>query len=378
MEGSAHEQSRRRFDDDLVGLALKALAGMFDKQAALFSQKAHLRGDGYANLGANSQYTAMSLAGILRQTAVSPDSVVPVGRVLDRLHEIAAAGANPAVRGLVLWVSALSGDARGEQLLAGLTETQALERLDSATLGHMLHGLAQGAEAYSGRSGAAVDAGRRCAAELLSRFSARADLFAPISRPTGLRSAAGKRLTSFASQVYPLHGLASYYRLSGEAPDPALRRTAERLVAAQGSLGQWWWLYSTASRAVLEGYPVYSVHQDGMAYMALVPLEGLGQGSYGGPLALGLEWLYERNELSASLVGREPAFVCRNIQRVGSDADAPFGISRANLLKVVARSLPLAPKRDHVTAAPEELEVLRECRSYHLGWLLYASALVAE
>jgi hypothetical protein len=378
MEEPAHARSRRRFDEDLVGLALKALPAMFDERTALFSQKAHVRGDGYANLGSNSQYTAMSLAGILRQTAVSPDGVVPVGRVLDRLHEVAAAGANLAVRGLVLWVSALTGDSRGEQLLAGLAGTQGLERLDSATLGHMLHGLAQGAEAYPGRSAAAVEAGRRCAAELLSRFSAKADLFAPIARPTGLRSAAGKRLTSFASQVYPLHGLASYYRLSGEAPDPALRRAGERLVDAQGALGQWWWLYSTGSRAVLEGYPVYSVHQDGMAYMALVPLEGLGQGSYAAPLALGLEWLYESNELATSLVGREPAFVCRNIQRLGSDADAPFGISRNNFLRVVARSLPLAPKRDHVTVAPEELEVLRECRSYHLGWLLYASALVAE
>lgn len=351
---------------------------MFDEGTGLFSQKAHVRDGAHANTGSNSLYTAMSTAGILKQAAVSPESVVPVGRVLDTLQGIAAAGAAPAFQGILLWVSVLAGDSRGERLVGTLAEPRDLTRLDSATLGHMLHGLAIGAGAYPEKSGVAAEASRRCAAELLTRFSPKADLFRPIARPTGLRSSAGRRLTSFASQVYPLHGLATYYRLVGDAPDPALRRVGERLVDAQGPLGQWWWLYSTTTRTVLEGYPVYSVHQDGMAYMALVPLEQLGEGSFAWPLALGLEWLFEQNELSTSLVSQEPPFICRNIQRAGSDADAPFGISRGNLTRVFARSLLPALVNDRATARPETLEVLRECRSYHLGWLLYASALIAE
>jgi hypothetical protein len=196
-------------------------------------------------------------------------------------------------------------------------------------------------------------------------------------RPSGLRTLLGARITSFASQVYPLLGLASLYAYRGETPPPALRQTAEHLVEAQGPLGQWWWLYSPSTATVLEGYPVYSVHQDGMAFMGLVPVEKLGEGSYREALALGVDWLYERNELSLALVEEEPAFICRNIQRVGSDADAAFGISRSNFYRTVARSLRPGSVDDQIRAAPGQLEPLRECRSYHLGWLLYAYALIA-
>jgi hypothetical protein len=113
-----------------------------------------------------------------------------------------------------------------------------------------------------------------------------------------------------------------------------------------------------------------------MAFMALLPVEALGEGSYREPLARGLEWLSGPNELSTDLVRRDPAIVFRNIQRVGSDADAMFGISRTNLARVIARSL--RPGSDHVVAEPSELEVLHECRPYHLGWLLHAYALSAE
>src|SRR4029077_12931545 len=142
-----------------------------------------------------------------------------------------------------------------------------------------------------------------------------------------------------------------------------------------GPLGQWWWLYSPSTATVLEGYPVYSVHQDGMAFMGLVPVEQLGEGSYREALALGLDWLDQRNELSLALVEEEPPFICRNIQRVGSDADAAFGISRGNLARAVARSWRPGSVSDQTEVAPEQLEPLRECRSYHLGWLLYACAL---
>ena len=53
-----------------------------------------------------------------------------------------------------------------------------------------------------------------------------------------------------------------------------------------------------------------------------------------------------------------------------------FGISRANLARVVARSL--RPGADHTVAEPGALEVLHECRPYHLGWLLHAFALAGE
>lgn len=354
-------------------LSLEALPAMFDPASGLFCQKAVLAGDRPVAQGSNPFYTAMTVVGIVR--AGLPAQDLPVGAALDALHG-AAAAARPELVAEIVWASVVAGDRRGEALARALAERDDVARCDSAGLGHVVNALALAAEAYPQLSAVAIGSCRRWVAELLDRFSPAADLFAPFGGPTGIRSAILQRVTSFAAQVYPLHGLAAYHRVSGEALPAALNRAAERIVDAQGPLGQWWWLYSTKSRAVLEGYPVYSVHQDGMAFMALLPLEALGVGSYQQPLALGLEWLSERNELSTDLVRRDPPIIFRNIQRRGSDADAMFGISRANLARVASRSL--HPTSDHVAADPRDLEVLRECRPYHLGWLLYAYSLAGE
>jgi hypothetical protein len=371
VSGDAADNLRRRFAE-LAPPSLAALGGMLDEETGLFSHKAHVEGDGYRNSGANPLYTAMSLAGILRYQGETAEGVFPVRTILDALHRSAPDG-GASLQGLVVWVSILAGDARGEEVAAGLIGLRELDRLDSATLGNALHGLAQAAETYPRLRDGAAAAAEQIAEELFRRFAPRADLFRPVRRASGVRSAVGRLMTSFASQVYPLHGLASYARLVG-GPDPRLGRVAARLVDVQGELGQWWWLYSSESRRIVEGYPVYSVHQDGMAFMALSPLEELGVGDYRDALALGLDWLWS-NELGTSMVSASPPFICRAIQRRGSDPDAPYGIVPSNYVAAAARSLAPALTSDRHQVDPENLEVLRECRSYHLGWLLYAATL---
>jgi hypothetical protein len=364
---------------ELAGVALRALPQMYDEQSGLFSQKALPQGDRLVNRGQNAYYSAASLVGILAQPAVSPDAVVPVGKTLDALQAACDADHGGSLLSTTLWAGALAGDARAVRLVASLGQSLEVKRAESATLGQVLHGLVVGADAFPEARDAALDLARRCATELLDRHSARSRVFRALPRrPSGLRTTLGVRITSFASQVYPLLGLSSLYAYSGERPSPVLRQTAEFLVEAQGPLGQWWWLYSPSDATVLEGYPVYSVHQDGMAFMGLVSVERLGEGSYAKALALGLDWLDGRNELSLELVAEEPPFICRNIQRVGSDADAVFGIGRGNMARVVARSWHPGSVGDQTEVAPQQLEPLRECRSYHLGWLLYAYALSDE
>jgi hypothetical protein len=357
----------------LAELSLEALPSMFDGGSGLFCQKTVAEGELLSNRGSNVHYTATTTVGILRQPDRDPESVFPLGRALDALHDAVNTATRPGLLAEIVWAMALAEDPRGAPLAQELARREDFAGCDSAALGNVVNGLAIAAEAYPQQSGPAMESCRRWAVELLERFSPAAELFGPIGRPTGVRSGLLRRLTSFAAQVYPLHGLAAYHRVSGEAPAPALARVADRIVDAQGPLGQWWWLYSTKGKTILEGYPVYSVHQDGMAFMALLPLEALGVGDYRKPLALGLDWLSKRNELLTDLVRRDPPIVFRNIQRVGSDADAMFGISRRNLAQVVARSL--RPGVDHTTADPSTLEVLHECRPYHLGWVLYARAL---
>ena len=70
------------------------------------------------------------------------------------------------------------------------------------------------------------------------------------------------------------------------------RAAPRRSVARQGPAGQWWWHYDRRTGRVVERYPVYAVHQDAMAPMALLALERRGAASTcATPIARGLAWL---------------------------------------------------------------------------------------
>lgn len=362
--------------EDVARVARLALPSMYDGAADLFSHKTLVKDGAYVNQGQNLHYSAIALVGLLLDSGGSLDGVIPIGPLLDRIHA-AAGDAHPTALGNLLWACSLTADGRAGGVLDMMDQKLRPAQLDSASLGSVLNGLSTAAMAFPAMADRIRRPAEACREELLARFLDGPDVFRGMPlRPTGFRSALAREVASFAAQVYPLHGLAAHYAWTQATPAPALARVAERLVEAQGALGQWWWLYSTRRRAVLEGYPVYSVHQDGMAFMGLVPLEGLGLGSYRKALDLGVSWLYRANELSTSLVDSDPPIIYRNIQRKGSDADATFGISRANYWRVVLRSL-AAPKSGPVEPAePGSLEVRRECRSYHLGWALTAYSLV--
>jgi hypothetical protein len=101
----------------------------------------------------------------------------------------------------------------------------------------------------------------------------------------------------FADQVYPIQALArlSSARFSSNL-DPkwalsAAEACAERISECQGDAGQWWWHYDIRTGKVLEGYPVYSVHQHAMAPMALLELYAAGVQIDSTYPSRGLQWL---------------------------------------------------------------------------------------
>jgi len=113
-----------------------------------------------------------------------------------------------------------------------------------------------------------------------------------------------------------------------------------------------------------------------MAFLGLMELERIGIGDFREALALGVEWELGANELGTSLVSREPGSIARCIQRRDGDGDGEYGLSRRNLLQLYARTAAPQLAVDRTGAAPQSLELLPECRSYHLGWTLYADSLV--
>lgn len=205
----------------------------------------------------------------------------------------------------------------------------------------------------------------RLAADLLLQAQSRQGLF-PHVLSRGNSGYGRAHIGCFADQVYPIQALS---RLHAAYATPGALAAAEacatRICALQGSAGQWWWHYDTRDGSVVEGYPVYSVHQHGMAPMVLLDLKEAGGQDHSSSIRRGMDWLFQRPELSTRLVEndkgviwrkvarREPGKTVRWLSAITTAASPGFRLPGLDLL-FPPRSI------DH------------ECRPYELGWLLYA------
>lgn len=170
----------------------------------------------------------------------------------------------------------------------------------------------------------------------------------------------------FADQVYSTQGLS---RLSIVANDDVALAAAEASAAAicrlQGPEGQWWWHYDVRRGTVVEGYPVYSVHQHAMAPMALLDLREAGGTDHMKSLVLGVAWLDRNNEAGQSMVSEEDAVIWRKVAR-----REPKKLVRAISATTTATMSGMKLPGLDMVFPPGRIDY--ECRPYELGWLLYA------
>jgi hypothetical protein len=170
----------------------------------------------------------------------------------------------------------------------------------------------------------------------------------------------------FADQVYPVQALA---RLHRSADDPQALAAADAVAAAicraQGKAGQWWWHYDSRTGEVVEGYPVYSVHQHAMAPMALLDLADAGGQRHLEAICRGLRWLTKPPETSEELVLAEPPVTWRKVGR-SDRRKIVRGVRAASTRLHPGMRLPWL---DHMFR-PGAVDY--ECRPYELGWLLLA------
>jgi hypothetical protein len=169
---------------------------------------------------------------------------------------------------------------------------------------------------------------------------------------------------SFADQVYPIQALA---RLHASADDPEALATANAVAgvicAAQGAAGQWWWHYDSRTGEVVEGYPVYTVHQHAMAPMALLDLADAGGEDHLEGICRGLRWLAGPPETDEDLVLDQPPVTWRKVAR-GDHKKVVRGLRAASTRIRPGMSLPALDRAYRPGA------IDRECRPYELGWLL--------
>lgn len=346
---------------DLVALSIRGLRRMYGGPDAGFPYALRRGADGsIASLGRSDRYEAIALLGLRWLAEPVQRSVLGGESAAERCGTLIERGGRPGDLGdaaVIAWAAAELGHPRLRQALGRARQLAAeQEQGRSFTVESAWWLSALAAARGEVRAEAAREAERLLAAQ------GSGGLF-----PHRLGTAAGglrAHVGCFADQVYPIQALARHHRAFGdETALEAATRCAERICALQGPAGQWWWHYDVRDGSLLEGYPVYSVHQDAMGPMCLLDLSDAGGGRFDEAIRASLRWMARPAEVSHSLVDEAEDLIWRKVGR--RDPRKLVRISRA----LASRFVPGARLR-FLDAAFAADQVDYESRPYHLGWVL--------
>jgi hypothetical protein len=350
---------------ELNRLAMRGLVPMFDAQKQLFSYRLLRTDTGLVNEGLSERYTIMTLLGLreVERTGVrTPFDVDGIYASFVRdTNWIHGAGD----LGLLIWLTAAFAPGEVNALLKRIQLETVLERYSDAReartmeLAWLLTGLAHAGLACPEKLAELRDVADKTY-RLLEKNRGQSGFFGHMGTSKSLAGFLRGRVGSFADQVYPIYAMSKFamaYQL--EAPAKLALHCANAICQAQGELGQWWWLYESHSGRISSKYNVYSVHQQGMAPMALIAAEEATGHSFQEPIRKGLRWLTGANELGTDMRDVKNGLIWRCI----------YPQQKQNKYTNVLRSL---LGMSGVTPANADLKILYEDRSYELGWLLFA------
>lgn len=204
---------------------------------------------------------------------------------------------------------------------------------------------------------------------VMQAWNDESSIFAHVTGGGGARS----HVACYADQVYPIFALSRFAAKHRDAAAlQAALRCARRICNAMGLEGQWWWHYDHRTGAVIEGYPVYAIHQDAMGPMALRAVAEASGESFDAYIRRGLQWLEASPELNGGTLIDEPAqMLWRKVARREPMKATRYMQAACTMLHPKLR----APGVD-VLFPPATIDY--EDRPYHWGWFFYAWAPVQD
>jgi hypothetical protein len=349
----------RRFCIDRMREAFDPGTGLFSKQ---------LRNRNWERTEGTEEITSTAICLIaLSRAGIDPSAIgVDLAPTTDRVFDHCASRYRGGL-GLAAWMNAAwDGEPLGRVLAArgipcdaaGLGARSITTMETAWMLCGAAHEYARNRDEAAGRLAAELQA------ELLSRYHDGNRLFRHAAATAPARHRVRKNVANFADQVYSVMAL-SFDRIargdarSGEAAAACM----DRLTELQGELGQWWWHYDPSAGRVAGHFPVYSVHQHGMAPLALTAVSRFTGRDLSGAIAKSFGWL-SRNELGAAMIDGATGTIWRDIEprrgaigKAAHDAGMVLGL------------------RESGPEGIGPLEVNYETRPYEWGWCIHFGSL---
>jgi len=348
----------------LNSLALRSLVSLFDEKEMLFSRRVTLTENGFVRDRTSRKRTIIALLGLQRLADTGGAPPIDVTSIRNIILGDTTWVRSVEDLGLLTWFTAECVPERLGKLLNELDFSKALNTYSDGRqartrgLAWFLAGIAHAQLTCPGTlqdlTDVAVDT-----YHLLRDNQSEGGIFGHAMFPRLLQQTFCNRFGTFADQIYAIYALTTFGRaFQIEEPLESALGCANAVRALQGQMGQWWFLYDKHACRVVNRYPVFSLHQDGIAPVGLLALgEATGQ-SFHASIYKGLSWIAGANELRNDLRNLDQGLIWdsigprRPIANYWEGALSFMNISRGPQAK--------------------SLRIRYEARPDHFGWLLYA------
>ncbi len=356
---------------ELITLAVGGLVAMFDADNQLFCHRLVRTEQGIVREGLSPRYTIMTLLGLKELERAGLDSPFDTQAIYASFIRDTSWIRGIGDLGLLIWLAAAFDPGRLGGLFSAFDCETALNRYSDAReartmeLAWFLAGLAHAAETspklVSTLTDLSVETYHR-----IEENQGEYGLFGHLGMKKSLSGRLRGRIGSFADQIYPIYAMSKFAKVfQVEDPlGPALE-CATAICGAQGEMGQWWWLYDARSDRVSSRYPVYSVHQHGMAPMGLFAVEEATGQCFKKFVYKGLRWIYGTNELDVDMRDSARNLIWRCI--LPGSSQKKYWEMALNLVRTPNQEIQV-----------HSLKILHEQRPYEIGWLLFALARNSE
>src|SRR4029077_7768601 len=278
---------------ELNRMALQGLVPMFVADKQLFCYRLVHTSQGLVSEGLSPRYTIMTLLGLRELERTGARAPFDVNAIYASLSQDRSWIQGAGDLGLMIWLTAVFAPTQIDGLFRSCHLETALDRYADAReartmeLAWFLAGLAPAGlacpEKLSDLRNLADKTYQR-----LEKNKGKSGFFGHLSTTKSVAGFFRGRIGSFADQIYPIYAMSKFaVAFHLEAPSRVALDCAKAICEAQGELGQWWWLYDSQSGRVSSKYPVYSVHQQGMAPMGLLAAEEATGHSFQEPIYKG-------------------------------------------------------------------------------------------
>ena len=348
----------------LNALALRSLLSLFDEEENLFVQCHSQTENGFQREETSRKHTIIALLGLHHLAGSGEALPMDVSAIRETVLANTDWVKSLKDLGLLIWFMAECCPERLGRLLNNSSLEKALSdysdsrQASTGGLSWFLAGIAHAHLACSRSipdlTDVAVDT-----YHLLEGNQSGSGIFGHSASAGFLKRNLLNRTGTFADQMYAIYAFTIFARaFQIEEPLDSALRCANSIRALQGALGQWWFLYDTRSSQVVNRYPLFSLHQDGIAPLALLALEDATGQSFHESVYSGMSWVDRPNELNEDLLNLDHRLIWDSIwpkRRISSYWERSLGFLNISHKPQI-----------------QSLRIQYATRADQLGWMLYA------